>query len=95
MKKEEKETIIRWDSADKIVWIDSCHQAVWRKVERAGFTPVRRRLQNGREVGRQYRVPLRFLRLGIRRLDQPPRKPSPGAFGRKIDGKTRGKWRES
>jgi len=95
MKKEEKETIIRWDSAEKLVWIDSAHLPVWRRVERAGFTPVRVRAQHGREIARQYKVPLKLFRFRIRRPDQPPRKASPGAFGRKIDAKTRRKQRES
>jgi hypothetical protein len=95
MKKSEKETVMHWDSEEKIVWIDSCHPPVWRRVERAGFTPLRMRTQNGHEVARQYRVPLQFFRFRVRRLDQPRRKPSPGAFGRKIDAKTRGKQRES
>jgi hypothetical protein len=89
MKKEEKETIIRWDSAEKLVWIDSAHLPVWRRVERAGFTPVRVRTQHGREVGRQYRVPLANFRFRLRRPDQPRREASPGAFRRKIDAKRR------
>jgi hypothetical protein len=51
MKKAERETVFRWDSEEKVVWVDSCHAAVWRRAERAGFKAVRVRSQNGREVG--------------------------------------------
>src|SRR5438132_944787 len=54
VRKAEKETVIRWDSEQKIATIDSYHPAVWRRLERAGYEPTLRRQLDGREVGRRY-----------------------------------------
>ena len=74
MRKAEKETIFRWHSAEKIVHVYSCHQRVWRRAERQGYTPVRRHFIEGREIARQYRVPLDCFRYGFR---DPNRRPAP------------------
>jgi len=94
MTKAEKETTLRWDSEQKVVSIFSCHPAIWRRVERAGFQPVRVHRQHGREIARAYKIPLALFRFRVRRLDQPPRKAPSGAFRKKTDVKTRGKGGE-
>jgi hypothetical protein len=76
MLKSEKETIFRWDSAEKVVHVYSCHQRVWRRAERQGFTPVRRDLVRGRETARWYRIPLASFRYGFRDPNR-PRRPAP------------------
>jgi hypothetical protein len=88
MLKAEKETTITWDSQEKIVRIFSCHRPLWRRAERRGFQPTRVQTQNGREVGRFYRIPLTCFRYGFRAMDR-PRRPAPkGAFKSKKRGKT-------
>ncbi len=91
MHKAERETVMRWDSQAKVVVIDSYHPAVWRRVERAGFTAVQQRTLKGREIGRYYRVPLANFRFRVRPLNAPRRPAPPGAFGRKSAEKTHGK----
>jgi hypothetical protein len=78
--KSEKETTIRWDSAEKVVHIFTCHRSVWRRAERAGFKPVRVQTQNERDGGVFYEIPLANFRFGFRALNR-PRRPAPkGAF---------------
>jgi hypothetical protein len=74
--KAEKETVFRWDSAEKIVHVYSCHPRVWRRVERKGYKPFRRHLIKGVEIARQYQVPLDCFRYGFRPVDR-PRRPAP------------------
>ena len=76
MNKHEKETILRWDSAEKIVHVYSCHPSVWRRVEKQGFTPVKRSVLKGVEIARQYRVPLDCFRYGSRTRIAPPACPA-------------------
>ena len=83
MRKAEKETTFRFDSDEKIVHVYSCHPRVWRRAEQKGFKPVRVHVMSGREIARQYRIPLACFRYGFRALDR-PRRPAPrGAFKRK------------
>jgi len=74
--KHEKESIFRWDSAEKVVHVYSCHPSVWRRVEKQGFTPVKRSFQKGVEFARQYRIPLDSFRYGFRDPNR-PRRPAP------------------
>lgn len=74
MRKSEAETVIRWDSEEQIVWIDSCHPSVWRRVEKAGFAPVRVRIHKEREVGRRYKVPLTLFRFRVRQPSDPAKR---------------------
>jgi len=76
VRKAEKETILRWDSAEKVVHVYSCHQRVWRRAERQGYTPVRRHFIEGVEIARQYRIPLDAFRYRFRDPNR-PRRPSP------------------
>ncbi len=76
MNKHEKETILRWNSAEKIVHVYSCHPAVWRRLEKQGFTPVKRSVLKGVEIARQYRVPLDCFRYGFKDPNR-PRRPAP------------------
>lgn len=76
MLKAEKETTFRWDSAEKIVHVYSCHERVWRRAERQGYTPVRRHFIHGREIARQYRIPLDCFRYGFKDPNR-PRRPAP------------------
>ncbi len=76
MLKAERETIIRWDSDEQMVHICSYHPAVWRRLDRKGYQPARNRTIKGREVGRDYLVPLRYFRFSFRALDA-PRRPAP------------------
>lgn len=76
MLKAEKETVFRWDSEEKVVHVYSCHPRVWRRVERKGYKPTKSHVIQGREIARQYRVPLSRFRFGFRPLDVPPR-PAP------------------
>jgi hypothetical protein len=76
MRKEEKEVVIRWDSAERIVHILSYSPPVWRRAERQGYAPVKRHFLNQREVARQYKVPLECFRYGFRPVDR-PRRPAP------------------
>lgn len=76
MRKSEKETVIRWDAAEKIVHVYSCQQRVWRRAERQGYQPVRRHFIKGREIARQYRVPLDSFRYGFKNPNR-PRRPAP------------------
>jgi hypothetical protein len=78
--KAEKETILRWDSAEKVVHVYSCHQRVWRRAERKGYQPVRQHIIKGREVARQYRIPLTHFGYRFRAINQPPRPAPKGAF---------------
>lgn len=88
MLKSEKETTIRWDSAEKVVHIFTCHRPVRRRAERAGFKPVRVQTRNERERGRFHETPLANFRYGFRALNR-PRRPAPtGAFKPKPRGKT-------
>ena len=76
MLKAEKETTFRWDSEAKLVYVYSCHGRVWRRAERQGHRAFRRHFKNGREVARQYQVPLECFRYGFRPVDR-PRRPAP------------------
>ena len=76
MLKAEKETIFRWDSAERVLSIYSCHPSVWRRVEKQGFTPVKRSVLKGVEIARQYRIPLDSFRYRFRDPNR-PRRPSP------------------
>ena len=76
MLKSEKETVLRWDSSEKIVHVYSCHERVWRRAERQGYTPVRRHFIHGREIARQYRIPLASFRYGFKDPNR-PRRPAP------------------
>lgn len=88
MLKTEKETIFRWDSEEQVVHIYSCHPRVWRRAERKGYQPSKTRFLEGREIARQYRIPLPCFRYGFRPLDR-PRRPAPkGAFKPRKRGKT-------
>ena len=88
MLKNEQETTIRWDSAEKVVHIFTCHRPVWRRAERAGFKPIRVQTQNERKGGLFYEIPLANFRYGFRALNR-PRRPAPkGAFKPKTRGKT-------
>ncbi len=82
MLKAEKETSLRWDSEEKIVHVYSCHPRVWRRAEARGYKPVKVHVMNGREIARQYRVPLAAFRYGFRAVDA-PRRPRPAWLGRK------------
>ena len=88
MLKSQKETTIRWDSAEKVVHIFTCHRPVRRRVERAGFNPVRVQTRNERDAGVFYEIPLANFRYRFRDLNR-PRRPAPkGAFKPKPRGKT-------
>jgi hypothetical protein len=76
MRKAEKESIFRWDSDEKVVHVYSCHPPVWSRVEKKGFTPIKRHFLDGVEIARQYRVPLDCFRYGFRPVDR-PRRPAP------------------
>jgi hypothetical protein len=78
--KAERETVIRWDSEDRMVWIDSYHPHVWRKVERAGYIPARSRSHKGREIGRVYKVPLEQFRFRLIPSDRSRRAAPRSAF---------------
>jgi hypothetical protein len=89
VRKSEKETVIRWDSASRVVTVDSDHPAVWRKVERAGYVAFLSWMRDGREVRKRYEVPLERFRIGFTPLDR-PRRPAPRtAFGRNSSTKSR------
>ena len=91
MRKAEKETVLRWDSAEKVVHVYSCHERVWRRAERQGYTSVRRHFIEGREIARQYRIPLDSCRYGLRDPNR-PRRPAPTWLVKaKIRQKTGGK----
>jgi hypothetical protein len=79
MFKGEKETVFRWDSLEKVVHVYSCHPAVWRRVEKQGFTPVKRSVMKGVEIARHYRVPLDSFRYRFRDPNR-PRRPAPPSF---------------
>jgi hypothetical protein len=88
MLKAEKEIIFRFDSEEKIWHIYSCHPRVWRRAERKGHKAVKRHFMGGREIARQYRVPVDCFRYGFRALDR-PRRPAPKrAFKPKKRAKT-------
>jgi hypothetical protein len=88
MRKSEKETVIRWDSAEKVVHVYSCHPRVWRRAERKGYQPVgRQHVIKGRETVREYRIPLTHFGFRFRALNQPPRPAPKGAFKPKTRGK--------
>jgi hypothetical protein len=87
MLRAEKETIVRWDGEEKLVHVYSCHPRVWRRAEARGYKPVKVHLMNGREIARQYRVPLAAFRYGFRALDA-PLPPRPGWLGPKKAQKT-------
>jgi hypothetical protein len=74
--KHEKESIFRWNSAERVLFIYSCHPSVWRRVEKQSFTPVKRSVLKGVEIARQYRIPLDLFRYGFRDPNR-PRRPSP------------------
>ncbi len=64
----ERETVIRWDEADKVVTIWSSSPVVLRKLARLGIAPVREsRRRDGTLHGREYRVPLADFRWGLKR----------------------------
>ena len=88
MLKSQKETTIRWDSAEKVVHIFTCHRPVRRRAERAGFKPVRVQTRNERDGGVFYEIPLANFRYGFRALDRPRRPPPKGAFKPKPRDKT-------
>lgn len=87
MRKGETETVIRWDSEQKIVTIDSYHPAVWRRLEHAGYAPTLRRQLDGREVGRRYTMPLERFRFRFIPLNRARRVAPRTAFGRKLTEK--------
>lgn len=76
MRKNEKETVLRFDSAARTLYVFSCHPPLWRRAERQGYTPVRRHFIKGVEIARQYRVPLECFRYGFRPVNR-PRRPAP------------------
>lgn len=88
MLKGEKESVFRWDSEEKVVHIFSCHPRVWRRLERKGHMPIKNNIREGREVTRQYRIPLATFRFGFRAVDQPRRLAPTGAFKPKKHAKT-------
>jgi hypothetical protein len=91
MRKSEKETIFRWDSAEKVVHVFSCHPRVWRRAERQGHTPVRRDIIHGRETARWYRIPLDCFHYGFRAVDRPRRAAPTWLWKPKIHQKKSGK----
>ena len=91
MRKAEKETILRWDSAEKVVHVYSCHQRVWRRAERQGYTPVRRHFIEGVEIARQYRIPLDAFRYGFKDPNRPRRPAPPWLLKAKVRQKKGGK----
>jgi hypothetical protein len=88
VRKAEKETIIRWDSAEKVVHVYSCHPRVWRRAERKGHQPTRQHFIDGREIAREYRIPLARFGYRFRALNEPPRPAPKGAFKPKKRVKT-------
>ena len=90
MLKAERETIIRIDSGERVVWIDSFHPYVWRKLERAGYQPTRSRTQKGREIGRVYKLPLERFRFRAIPADRPRRAAPKSAFKPKSHDKPSG-----
>lgn len=89
--KAEQETVIRWDSGAGVVVIDSHHPAVWRRLERAAYQPVRTGALGGREVRRRYEVPRDLFRFRVVPVDRPRRPAPPTAFRAKSAGKTSGR----
>jgi hypothetical protein len=91
MFKGEKETVFRWDSLEKVVHVYSCHPSVWRRVEKQGFTPVKRSVMKGVEIARHYRVPLDSFRYRFRDPNRPRRPAPPWLVKAKIRQKKSGK----
>jgi len=66
MTRAERETIIRWDSGDRVVTVYTCHRAVWRKAERAGWRQAGEcRDRSGRVIGKEFAAPLDQLRFRL------------------------------
>jgi len=54
-----KETIIRWDSQDRIVTVYSCHRRMWTKLAKAGWHLVGcSKSRSGADAARIYEAPL-------------------------------------
>ena len=90
MRKSEKETVIRWDSAARLVRIDSFHPHVWLRLDRAGYAPVRSSPLAGGEVFRRYEVPLDRFRFRAVPADRPRRRAPRTAFRSKSPDKKPG-----
>lgn len=62
MLRSEQETIIRFDAEDTHAHIWTAHAPSKRKLERAGYKPVRTTTRDGEETGWFYDVPIADLR---------------------------------
>ena len=75
MTKAEQETILRWSADEDVVRIFTAHAPTKRKLERAGYRPVKVSTQAGEEVGWFYRVPLAELRWRAGKRSKPAMSP--------------------
>jgi hypothetical protein len=85
--KSEKEVVIRFDAAERVVHLFSCLPRDWRRAEATGHQPVKRHFQEGQETARQYRIPLDCFHYGFRAVDRPRRAPPTWLWKPKIHQK--------
>jgi len=71
--KSEKEVVIRFDAAERVVRLYSCFPRDWRRAEAKGHQPVKRHFTHGREMAREYRIALDCFHYGFRAADRPRR----------------------
>jgi len=71
--KSEKEVVIRFDAAERVVHLYSCFPRDWRRAEATGHQPVKRHFAEAREIAREYRIPLDCFHYGFRAVDRPRR----------------------
>jgi hypothetical protein len=84
MQKSEKELVIRFDAAERVVYLYTCFPKDWRRAEQKGHTPAKRHVRDGREIARQYRIPLDCFHYGFRALNRPRRAAPTWLWKRKI-----------
>ena len=65
MTKAEQETILRWAADEDAVSVFTAHPPTRRKLEKAGYRPVKTSTQYGEAVGWFYRIPLAELRWRV------------------------------
>jgi hypothetical protein len=73
MLKSEKEFTVRFDAAERVVYVYTCFPKDWRRAEKKGHQPVQRHFRDECETARQYRLPLDCFHYGFRAVDRPRR----------------------
>lgn len=87
MLKSGKEFVVRFDAAERVVHLFSCFPRDWRLAEQKGHEPMKRHLADGREVAREYHIPLDRFHYGFRAVDRPGRAPPTWLWQPKIHQK--------